>query len=262
MRARVNGIQMAYTDEGGGVPLLFVHGFPLCRGAWSKQVEAFKTRHRVIVPDLRGLGESEATAGPVPMSLFAEDLHALLHHLDSADTGPIILVGHSMGGYVALAFAKAYPQALRALVLVGTKAGADTAAAAAARRATAEKVRMEGSSVVVDAMAAKMLSTGNSDQAMAAAVRGLMAPSKPEGVIGALLGMAERPDAGPWLGMIRVPTLVITGLDDTLIPPSESEFLAQAIPDAHLRLIPNAGHLVAFEQAEAFNSALGSWLEQ
>lgn len=259
MRVAVNGIQVAYTDTGEGVPLLLIHGFPLSRGAWSKQVEAFKTSYRVIAPDLRGLGESEATAGAVPMSRYAEDLHALLQRLDTA---PAVLVGHSMGGYVALAFAKAFPKALRALVLVGTKAGADTPAVAAARRATAEKVRTEGCSVVVNAMAPKMLSDGNADAGMAAAVRGFMAHSKPDGVIGALLGMAERPDAGAWLGKIRVPTLVIAGLDDTIIPPSESEALAKAIPGAQLKLIPKAGHLVAFEQAEAFNAALLDWPER
>lgn len=257
MRARINGIEMTFTDEGQGSTLLFVHGFPLSRGAWSKQVEAFKPDYRVIAPDLRGLGESEATAGPVSMLRFAEDLYALSQHLDC---GPVILAGHSMGGYVAMAFAKAFPQALRKLVLVGTRSGADSPQGAAARRATAEKVRAEGSSVVVDAMAPKMLSTGNTDAAMAASVRGFMAPSKPEGVIAALLGMADRPDAGAWLSEIRVPTLVIAGLDDTIIPPSESEALAKAIPDAQLRFIPNAGHLVAYEQAEDFNRAVRIWL--
>ena len=258
MLTKLNGIQVAYTDEGQGTPLLFVHGFPLSRGAWSKQVAGFKGSYRVIASDLRGLGESEATPGPAPMSRFAEDLYALMQHLG---TGPVILAGHSMGGYVALAFAKAFPLSLRGLVLVGTKAGADTPEGAAARRATAEKVRAEGSAVVVDAMAPKMLSASNADAAMAAAVLGLMAPSKPEGVISALLGMALRPDAGNWLGTIRVPTLVITGADDTIIPPSESEALAKAIPGAQLKLIPQAGHLVAFEQAKGFNAALGDWLK-
>lgn len=259
MRARINGIEMAFTDEGQGPSLLFVHGFPLCRGTWSKQVEAFRAIYRVIAPDLRGLGESEATVGPISMSRYAEDLHALVNHLN---TGSVILIGHSMGGYVALAFAKAYPQALRGLVLVGTKVGADTPEAAAARRATAEKVRAQGVAGVVDAMAPKMLSASNKDAAMAAAVRGFMAPSKPEGVIGALLGMAERPDAGAWLGKIKVPTLAIAGLDDTIIPPSESEAMAKAIPGAQLNLIPKAGHLVAFEQSDAFNQALNHWLGQ
>lgn len=259
MRTIVNGIQVVYTDEGEGSCLLFVHGFPLCRGAWSKQVEAFKSSYRVIAPDLRGLGETVSTEGPVPMSRFAEDLHALAQHLE---TGPVILVGHSMGGYVALAFAKAYPKAVRGLVLVGTKAGADAPEVAEARRALAEQVRVEGSSVVINAMAPKMLSDGNLDKGMAAAVRSLMTPSRPEGVSGALLGMAERPDARPWLGKMRMPVLVIAGLDDTIIPPSESQAMAKAIHGAQLRLIPQAGHLVAFEQAEAFNTALWDWPER
>lgn len=257
MRATINGIQVAYTDEGDGAPLLLVHGFPLNRGTWSKQVAAFKTSYRVIAPDLRGFGESETTAGAISMSRFAEDLHTLLQHLH---TGPVTLVGHSMGGYVALAFAKAFPRALRGLVLVGTKAGADTPEGAAARREMAEKVRVEGPSLVVNAMAPKMLSASNTDATMVASVRTFMGPTQPEGVIGALLGMADRPDAGTWLGKIHTRTLVIAGMDDLLIPPSESEAMMMAIPSAQLKLIPKAGHLVAFESAEAFNEALWVWL--
>jgi pimeloyl-ACP methyl ester carboxylesterase len=229
----------------------------LNRAVWSKQVAAFKPNYRVIAPDLRGFGETEARPGPVSMHQFAEDLNALLQHLG---TGPAILVGHSMGGYVALAFAKAFPKALRALVLVGTKGGADSPPAVAARRALAEKVRTEGGSVVVDAMAPKMLSASHTDEAMVASVRAFMKPATPEGIISALQGMSERPDAGPWLGKIRVRTLVISGADDLIIPPSESETLMMAIPSAQLKILPEAGHLVAFEQAEAFNDALRDWL--
>jgi pimeloyl-ACP methyl ester carboxylesterase len=257
MRTMINGIQMAYTDEGDGIPLVFIHGFPLNRSTWSKQVEAFKSNYRVIAPDLRGLGETEATPGPASMSRFAEDLHALLHHLG---TGPAILVGHSMGGYVALAFARAFPKALRALVLVGTKAGADSPAGADVRRVLAEKVQAEGTSVVVEAMAPKMLSASHTDAAMAASVKDFMTTASPEGVVSALLGMAERPDAGAWLGKIRVRTLVIVGAEDTVIPPSESEILMMGIPSAQLKIIPKAGHLVAFEEANAFNDALREWL--
>ena len=259
MRAKVNGIQMAYTDEGEGACLFFVHGFPLSRGAWSKQVEAFKASYRVIAPDLRGFGESGGGTGPVAMEAHARDLHALAQRLE---TGPLILVGHSMGGYIALAFAKAYPGMLRALALVGTKAGADAPEAAEARRVLADRVQAEGASVVVNAMAPKMLSDSNTDQAMAAAVRGFMAPSQAAGIVGALLGMATRPDARPWLESLRMPALVVAGLDDTLIPPGESQALAKGIRGAQLRLIPKAGHLVAFEQPEAFNAAIWDWPER
>jgi pimeloyl-ACP methyl ester carboxylesterase len=191
------------------------------------------------------------------MSQFAEDISILIQQLG---TGPVILTGHSMGGYIALAFAKAYPKLLRGLVLVGTKAGADSVEAAKARRATAEAVRLKGISVVVDAMAPKMLAASNKDELMTASVRGFMASASPEGIMSALLGMAERPDMSDQLGDIRVPTLVIVGADDTVIPPIESEALAKAIPEAQLKVIPHAGHLVAWEQPEAFNAAMSEWL--
>jgi len=257
MRTTLNGIEIAYTDEREGTALLLVHGFPLNRLAWIKQWAGLKASHRVIAPDLRGFGESGATNGPVAMSRYAEDLMSLIHHLR---LGPVTLVGHSMGGYIALAFAAAYPQALHGLVLVSTKSAADNLEVAAARRKLAERVREEGVGIVIDDMAPRMLSAGNANTSMAEEVRGLMAPSKPLGIISALQGMADRPNMASRLGLIRVPTLVISGTEDAVIPPSESEALAKAIAGAQLELIPNGGHLVAFECAEAFNKALSDWM--
>jgi pimeloyl-ACP methyl ester carboxylesterase len=258
MRTRLNGIEVTFTDEGAGPSLLFVHGFPLSRGAWVQQVAAFKPNHRVIAPDLRGFGETEATAGPVTMTRFAEDLHALMEHLK---LGPVTLVGHSMGGYIALAFAAAYPEALQGLVLVSTKAGPDGSAAAGTRRSLAERVRMEGTGPVIEAMGPKMLAAGRMDPAMTAAVQEFMRPSNPTGTIAALLGMAIRPDMQQMLRMIQTPALVVSGTEDSLIPDSESRAMVWALPNCRLALIPGGGHLVAFECAEAFNKVLGDWLE-
>jgi pimeloyl-ACP methyl ester carboxylesterase len=257
MQATINGVRTAYTDEGKGNALVFIHGFPLSRDAWQKQIDAFKGTHRVIAPDLRGLGESEAQAGTNSMAQYADDVHALLQHLNA---GPIVLIAHSMGGYVALAYARKYASTLKGLVLVGTKAGADSPEAAAGRRATAEKVKAEGSKVVVDAMAPRMLAATNTDARAASQVRAFMVGSQPNGVVGALLGMAERPDSTEMLGSIRVPTLIITGADDVVIPPAESDKLVGAIPGAMLKVIPGAGHLVAFEKPEEFNATLKAWL--
>jgi 3-oxoadipate enol-lactonase len=259
MPMTLNSIDLRYTDAGQGLPLVFLHGFPLSRGVWQKQIEGLRWSYRVIAPDLRGLGDSETQPGPTTMAQCARDLRALLQQLM---TGPVVLIGHSMGGYVALAFARQFPELLRGLVLVSTKAGQDTAEAAAGRRVMAEKVKAEGVQVVVEAMAPKMLAAGNQDAQMVAQVLGFMAPSRPAGVIGALLGMAERPDATALLAQIAVPTLVITGADDTLIPPAESETLAQAIRGAQLKVIPHAGHLVAFEQPDEFNHVLKDWLNR
>jgi 3-oxoadipate enol-lactonase len=259
MQMTVNDVTIGYTDEGRGVPLLFVHGFPLSRGAWQNQLNALRSSYRVVAPDLRGFGESQAGTGPVTMAQYADDLHALLQQLT---TGPVVLIGHSMGGYVSFAFLRQYPKLVRGLVLVGTRAGKDTPEAAAGRRATAEKVQANGVAVVIETMAPKMLAADNQDRAMAEQVRGFMAPSKPAGVSGALLGMAERPDATAELARISVPTLVITGADDALISPTESEKLAQAIPGSQLNIIPHAGHLVAFEQPDRFNHVLEEWLDR
>ena len=259
MHATMNSIALSTAEAGQGLALVFLHGFPLSRGAWQKQVDAFASSHRVIVPDLRGFGDSETEPGPTTMSQYAADVHALLRRLS---TGPAVLAGHSMGGYVALAFARQFPEMLCGLVLVGTKAGPDTAEAAAGRRETAEKVRAGGVQAVIDAMAPKMLAAGNQDPRLIEQVRGFMAPAKPAGVIGALLGMAERPDSTALLAQVTVPTLVVTGADDVLIPPSDSETLARAIRGAQVAVIPRAGHLVAFEQPELFNQALREWLNR
>jgi len=107
MQIIVNGITVNYTDEGRGVPLLFVHGFPFSRGAWQKQIDALRSSYRVIAPDLRGFGESEAGTGAVAMEQYAGDLHAMIQQLT---TGPVVLIGHSMGGYVSFAFPASIPR--------------------------------------------------------------------------------------------------------------------------------------------------------
>lgn len=259
MKHFISGIQMAFADEGHGDPLLFVHGYPLSQGAWSHQVQAFRGTHRVLTPDLRGFGHSGFgdRTGAIPMKAYADDLHALMVE---RGVGPVILAGHSMGGYIALAFALAHPELVRGLVLVGTRPGADPPEGAAGRRTLAEKVKAEGAQVAIEAIAPKMLAPANTDPRMAQQVRQLMANAKEEGVIGALLGMAERPDSTPFLSDLTMKTLVITGADDAIIPVAEAQAMAAALPQATLAILPNAGHLVAFEQPEAFNQTLKEWL--
>ncbi len=254
----IDGIRMSYGDEGKGLPLVFVHGFPLSRRCWQPQVDGLASSSRIITPDLRGFGESEASSGMVTMDRFADDVAALLEALG---TGPAVLVGHSMGGYVALAFARRHVESLRGLVLVATRAGRDAPEAAAGRRTTAENVRAEGIQGVIDGMTPKMLAPGNTDARMLEDVSSLMTPASREGVIGALLGMAERPDSTASLTDISVPTFVVTGDEDSIIDPAESEAMANAIPGGLLQVIPDAGHMVAYEQAGVFNRELGEWLQ-
>lgn len=253
---------ITYTDEGEGRPIVLIHGFPLSRGVWAPQVEALRSTHRVIVPDLRGFGESPpgSLTGGVPMERYADDVAELLDELGAP---PAVIAGHSMGGYVALAFARRHAERLAGLVLVATRAVADSAEVAAGRRVTAEKVLAEGGqgmAALIEGMVPKLVAPGTDDPDLLESVRVAMASASPEGTIGALLGMAERSDSTAMLPEIDVPTLVITGAEDTLIPVAESEAMAEAIPGAELVVLAGAGHLVSYERPEAFNRELTDWL--
>lgn len=259
MQTTVNSSILSVDDMGVGLPLVFLHGFPLNRRVWQKQIAAFQASYRVIAPDLRGFGMSACQPGETTMALYAADVQALLQPIT---TGPIVLIGHSMGGYVALDYARQFPDMLCGLVLVSTKASDDITEVATGRRAMAEQVKTEGVHVVVETMASKMLTAAHQDSLMMEQVRGFMTWSKPAGVIGALLGMADRQDLTSLLERLVVPTLVISGADDLLISPSESEKMARAIRGAELSVIPRAGHLVAFEQPDEFNRILQAWLNK
>lgn len=258
MQIDIRGIRLSFEDTGKGPPLLLVHGYPLSRDVWRAQIDELRSTYRVIAPDLCGFGSSESRSGPVTMEEFARDL---AEFSDRIHAGAVTLAGHSMGGYIALAFARHFPEKLSRLVLVATRAGADTQAVAAARRASAGKVLAEGVQSTIETMAPKMLAAKNRSPQMLARVCALMGKASPQGVAGALLGMAQRIDATELLPKISVPTLVITGADDDLIAPQESIAMAGAIPGAQLEILPGAGHLLFVEKPGEFNAALKAWMQ-
>ncbi len=154
MKARVNGIEMGFTDTGRGTPVLLVHGYPLNRTMWDAQVKDLSKDYRVIAPDLRGHGESEAPAGTYSMDVHAADLAALLDHLKLPQ---VAFCGLSMGGYVAFAFYRKYASRVRALVLADTRAQADTPEAKEGREKTAQTALKEGVEGVAKTTAPRMI---------------------------------------------------------------------------------------------------------
>ena len=118
MNVQVNGFSMAYTSAGSGLPVVFVHGYPLSRRIWEPQASGLSDAARVLAPDLRGHGESQPVPGPYSMDLLADDLNAFLDVLGSVR--PVVLCGHSMGGYVAFAFWRKYAARLAGLILTST----------------------------------------------------------------------------------------------------------------------------------------------
>jgi 3-oxoadipate enol-lactonase len=253
MRYTRQGVTLEYDDIGNGLPLLLIHAFPLDRTMWRAQLAGLQQIYRVVAPDLRGFGQSSDTGGAsVSMEQYAEDLRALL---DSLNVKQAVIAGLSMGGYVALAFVARYADHVKGLVLANTRAVPDSEAGRQGRLANVARLREEGVGFLIDALAPKMLGPAAKPE-FSVTVRSTMARQRASGLISALLGMADRPDRSALLPFINVPTLVITGSADELIPPADSEAMHQAIPNSQLVTLPEAGHLSNLDKADAFNDAL------
>ena len=259
-RITVENLSLYYAERGGGRPFVLVHGFPLDHAMWDAQLAGLSVRARVIAPDLRGFGQSDATPGMVTMERFTDDLTGLLDGLKI--TQPIVLCGLSMGGYIAFAFARKYAARLAGLVLCDTRAAADTPEGVAGRKQMAARVLREGPAFIAEAMQPRMFSptTLEKNFHVVDAWREMVLRCPPEGIAAAALGMAERPDATPRLGEIRCPTLVVCGADDVTSPPAEMQEIARQIPGAKYVEIPAAGHLSPLENPVAVNAAIEAFV--
>jgi pimeloyl-ACP methyl ester carboxylesterase len=258
----LDDFSMAYIDSSDQTAVLLIHGFPLHSGMWTAQIDDLAQFVRVIAPDLRGHGASDAAPPPYSVSGLARDCVGLMEHL--AVRPPFIVCGLSMGGYVALELYRQFPELVAGLILVSTRAGADSDEAKANRDKTAVNVQDNGVQILADAMLPKLLAPANveADPELADYVREIIGDTSVEGAVGALQAMRDRPDSVPMLGDITVPTLIIHGADDQLIPPSEAELMHKAIPGSKLVLIEGAAHLPNLERPVEFNDAVIDFLEE
>ncbi len=259
MRVRTNGFDAFYESSGSGPSLVLIHGFPLDHTIWSPQVETLSKTFRVITPDLRGHGLSEATEGVYSMDLLARDVNALLDHLG---VGNVVVGGLSMGGYVALSFFRQFGQRVHGLILVDTRAEADSAEAKVRREEQARNVLRNGMKELASQMIGKMFTeaTGRREPALVERVRSMMELMSPVGVAAALRGMAERQDSSGLLGSVRVPTLIVVGEADSLTPVADSERLAVGIGGSELVVVPGAAHLTTLEKPREVTGAIRGFL--
>ena len=236
----VNGTTIAYDRRGQGTPVVLVHGFPLDHSSWDALAAQLENQAEVISLDLRGMGQSDLATSGAPQGAYtvadmAGDITGLL---DALQIHKAVVVGHSMGGYVALAFARAYPQRLLGLGLVSTQALPDSPERKAGRYATVEQVAAHGVSVVADSMAPKL--TANPEQV--ALLREMILRQPAAGVIGALKAMAERPDCMGLIPTFRFPVAILHGLADALIPVDRSREMKAFIPQAGFTELLDVGH--------------------
>lgn len=260
MISLLDGLEVAYDDGGSGTPCLFVHGFPHNRSLWAPQLQGLTVSARCIAPDLRGFGET-TVAAPFSMDRYADDLAALL---DLLHLPKVVISGLSMGGYVAFAFWRRHPHRVRALALCNTKSGADSEEAREKRRGLMAIARERGSSAVADSMMTGMLgkTTREKRPEITNTVHRMISSAPVEGVVGALQAMMDRPDSGPTLPTINVPTLIVTGDEDTIIPVEEARAMHAAIRGSTLEIISGAGHLSNLERPAAFNHVFSEFLAQ
>ncbi|GGX77556.1 alpha/beta fold hydrolase [Streptomyces fructofermentans] len=252
---------LAFEDKGvrssDALPLVLIHGHPFDRTMWAPQVAAFAPGRRVIVPDLRGYGASPVVPGVTPLSVFADDIAALL---DDLGVGAFALAGLSMGGQIAMECYARFPERIRALVLADTFPAAETPAGRAARNAAADRLLREGMGPYADEVLYRMVAP-YADPAVAAHVHRMMTGAPPEGAAAALRGRAERPDYRALLTRVAVPALVVVGEDDTYTPVAEARAMHEAIEGSVLRVVARAAHLPNLERPEEFDAALAGLLE-
>lgn len=253
---------MSFEERGSGPVVVLLHGYPLSRAMWAAQRRDLAKRYRVVTPDMRGMGETPASESEVSMEMLADDVAALLEHLGI--TGPIVLGGLSMGGYVAQAFAAVHPDRLRGLILMDTRAVGDTPEAAGKREETAVEVLKTGDvRTVVQPLIPKMFAASTlADPERIEPMKAVMEATSPQGIAGALRGMAVRPDRRGDLANIRVPTLVVVGAEDAISPPTEAQAIADAISDSRFVVISEAGHMAPWENPEAVNAAILDFLDR
>lgn len=251
------GVELAFEEAGqGGVPVLFVHGYPLDRTLWRKQLEGIRG-HRLIAPDLRGFGDSDLPGDAATLATHADDLAALL---DALELDRVVVAGLSMGGYVAFEFLRRHRDRVCGLILLDTKASADDATARAARDAAIAGAKADGAEAVAATMADKLFAEATEPVIRERLVR-QMAGVPVAAITAALAAMRDRPDSTPLLGTIDVPTLVVVGSEDRLTPPEVAREMAAAIPGATLIEVEGAGHVAPLERPATVNEALQRFLD-
>ncbi len=239
----VNGIELAYRRLGKGSPLVLIHGYPLDHSIWDDVASLLEHDFDLILPDLRGFGGSGTVDTPYSMAEIAGDLATLLDFLgvDKAS-----FAGHSMGGYVALAFAKAYPNRVNGLALVSSQAAGDTPERREGRYKTAADVVEKGVSVVAETMTEKL----TADQKVRDRLHPLIQKQSVAGVAGALKAMAEREDLTSFVASFERTLVLIHGDADELIPVDRAREIKFLLPPALLFELSGAGHMPMMEMPE------------
>jgi 3-oxoadipate enol-lactonase len=247
--------QIAYAVVGDGPPLVLLHAFPAHYEVWLPAAQALTSRYRVILPDLRAHGDSDAGEGPATMEKHALDLARVL---DDADVGRALFCGVSIGGYILFEFWRRFRGRVEGLVLCDTRPQPDTPESRATRLKSAEDVLERGTEPFIESMIPKLLgkTTRAARPDLVDQARRMMLKMSADDIAQVQRGMAERPDSVPTLKTIDVPTLILIGEEDGLSTVADGELMRQNISGSQFKVIPRAGHYAPWEQPDEVGTLL------
>jgi 3-oxoadipate enol-lactonase len=263
MKVIVNDILLNHVESGHphGVPVVFIHGFPMNHLMWENQMNALPNDYRIIAYDVRGLGKSDLGNGEISMEAHVDDLKGLL---DDLDIQKAIVCGLSMGGYIALNAIQKYPQRFLGLVLCDTKSDADTEQGKQKRYDSIQKIENDGVQSFAEGFLKNVLSekTLNENKPLVTFLTHKILENNPEGIKAAQRMMAKRPATTDGLKKIKVPTLILVGEKDQVTPLADAESLKSKIANSRLEIIPGAAHFSNIENPEYFNAQIREFLKQ
>jgi len=259
VRHSVGDVSLAADVRGDGPALLLIHGFPLDHSLWAHQIATLKGWRR-IAPDLRGCGLSDAPGDGYSMATYADDLVRLL---DQMQVKKAVVAGLSMGGYIAFELLRRYRDRIVGLILLDTRAEADTAEGRASRETLIEVAHNAGPGAVGERMLPRLLggTTQRTQPHLVPQVKKMAERWSVPGIVGALGAMRDRPDSTALLQTIDVPTLVVVGEEDELTPPALARAMTSAIASAAMTTIAAAGHLSPLEAPSAVSRVMAEFLE-
>ncbi len=234
------------TRNDRGPALLLIHGFPLDNRLWDAVVSRLPPTLRILLPDLPGMGKSPLSPEIRTIDDYAR---ALLSLLDEQKIAQVVVAGHSMGGYIALAMQRLAPDRIRGVALISSRSLPDSEEGRQTREATAQRAEREGSGFLVASMPEKAAGA-NPPAGVIEALRAIISGANGTGVAAASRAMASRPDATPHLAGIACPVVVFAGRQDKIVPAAESEAMAKAIPGAKLVWCETSGHVPMLEQPD------------